>query len=262
MSKPVGWIAELPIERFRRNIIMESNGCWIWIGRKDKYGYGEFYAAGRNHRAYKWLYERFFGRVPAGLELAHVPLSGVSHDRACVCPDHVRPITHRENLLEAPTGIATVNAAKECCPHGHLYSPENTYVDPNGNRECRECRRQRDAEFRRKNRVGNPEYAAKQRQNRSEHKEQYNAARNAKYRAENPEPEKPRVCHAGHSLEDPKNVYLARGRKHCRECHRVAQRRHVNRKKQLLLSDRPQISEDATTQPQICAGNEAPQPSE
>lgn len=27
------------------------------------------------------------------------------------------------------------------CPHGHEYTAENTYVDPNGWRRCRECRR-------------------------------------------------------------------------------------------------------------------------
>lgn len=233
MPKPVGTIAELPIDRFWRNTKIELNGCWIWISRKDRRGYGEFYAEGRNQRAHKWLYERVFGPVPAGLELGHLPFSG--HDPACVCPLHVRPITHRENLLEAPTGIAAINAVKQCCPHGHPYSPDNTFIDRNGHRECKECRRQQSAKSR-QSRVGNPEYTAKQRRYYTEHKEKYNATQRAKYRAAHPEPEKRKLCHAGHSLEDPRNVYLAGGRRHCRECRKVAQQRYVRTKKQLLLT--------------------------
>lgn len=28
------------------------------------------------------------------------------------------------------------------CPYGHRYTPTNTYVGPNGRRNCRTCRRQ------------------------------------------------------------------------------------------------------------------------
>jgi len=28
------------------------------------------------------------------------------------------------------------------CEHGHVFTPENTYVNPSGWRSCRECRRQ------------------------------------------------------------------------------------------------------------------------
>ena len=230
MPRPVGFIAGLPIERFWRNVKIESSGCWIWTDGKDRRGYGVFYAEGRNQRAHKWLYERVFGPVSVGRELGHVlPTRGLRHNPACVCPVHVRPITYGQNLLEAPSGIAAINAAKQRCPRGHSYSPENTYVDPDGNRECRKCQRKR-GERRRKNQVRTPEYLAKQRQYRIERAETYNAARKAKYRAEHPKPEKQKVCHAGHSLEDPRNVYLAGGKRHCRECRRLAQQRYVKRK--------------------------------
>jgi hypothetical protein len=44
------------------------------------------------------------------------------------------------------SGFAAANAAKTHCPHGHEYTPENTYVNPNpdGGRICRTCKRQRD----------------------------------------------------------------------------------------------------------------------
>lgn len=40
-------------------------------------------------------------------------------------------------------GIAAISAAKTHCPQGHPYSPENTYVNPQGSRECRICHRRR-----------------------------------------------------------------------------------------------------------------------
>jgi hypothetical protein len=38
-----------------------------------------------------------------------------------------------------------VNRDKTHCKHGHAFTPENTYIAPNGNgkRQCRECRRQK-----------------------------------------------------------------------------------------------------------------------
>ena len=214
-----------------RNVRIESNGCWIWIGAKDRYGYGVFYAERRRHRAHKWLYERCFGCVSNGLELGHVVFSSGRHDPACVCPVHVRPITHKENLLEAPTGIAAINAAKEYCPHGHGYTPDNTYVDPDGNRECCTCRTLRDRQFRGAKRTGNANYIDRQRERRRENAEKYNANRRAKYHAEHPPQDKQKTCHAGHSLEDPKNVYFRRGARNCRECRKLAQQRYVERSK-------------------------------
>lgn len=232
MPRPVGFIAELPIERFGRNVRIESNGCWIWTGSRDRYGYGRFCAEGRIWPAHKWIYERCFGPTPMGLELGHFPLSDGRHDPACVCPVHVRPITHRENLLEAPTGIAAIHASAQRCPYGHPYTPENTYYTRRGDRACRTCRRSWGAEFRTKNRTGNPEYLAKQRNYRQQRSEKYNAARRNKYRAKHPKPDKSKVCHVGHSLEDPRNVYVARGSRNCRMCRRIAQQRYMARQKE------------------------------
>ena len=232
MPRPIGSTAELPLDRFMRNVRIEPNGCWIWIGAKDRRGYGVFCAEGRSHRAHKWLYERCFGYVEHGLELGHLVFTDGRHDPACVCPVHVRPITHRENLLEAPTGIAAINAAKGCCPHGHPYSPDNTYVDPNGNRECIKCRKQSDREFRSAYRTGNLNYLDRQREYRREKAEKYNASRKAKYHAEHSPRERKTECVAGHSLEDPTNVYFRLGKRNCRQCRKLAQRRYVEKSRQ------------------------------
>lgn len=55
---------------------------------------------------------------------------------------------------ERRTGLASPvmsrgrrNALKSHCPHGHPYSGDNLYIDPKGNRRCRQCRRDRRAEL-------------------------------------------------------------------------------------------------------------------
>ncbi len=42
-------------------------------------------------------------------------------------------------------GAVNRNARKTHCPQGHPYSGDNLYVDPNGNRRCQQCRRDRRA---------------------------------------------------------------------------------------------------------------------
>lgn len=69
--------------------------------------------------------------------------------RSCVNPQHLEPVTHRENILRSPiVGILTgqISAAREKakthCPHGHEYTTKNTYTRPvSGHRVCRACSR-------------------------------------------------------------------------------------------------------------------------
>lgn len=48
------------------------------------------------------------------------------------------------------------NAAKTHCPKGHPYDDENTYVRPDGGRECKKCARQRTRERRKLTRPATP----------------------------------------------------------------------------------------------------------
>jgi hypothetical protein len=62
-------------------------------------------------------------------------------NRACVNPDHLEPVTRRENLLRGLTTTAR-NASRTHCPQGHPYDERNTYISPKGDRRCRECQRE------------------------------------------------------------------------------------------------------------------------
>jgi hypothetical protein len=121
-----------------------SGSCWLWVGKQNNRGYGIFHADGRSLLAHRVAYELEVGPIPDGLTLDHVRSKGC-RNRHCVNPDHLEPVTQRENVLRG-SGFAALNAAKTHCPRGHQYTPENTYANPHpdGGRICRTCKRERD----------------------------------------------------------------------------------------------------------------------
>ena len=58
--------------------------------------------------------------------------------------------TMAENQLDSVRHGTHRWASVTECPKGHAYSDENTYVDPNGRRNCRTCRRDQGREWARK----------------------------------------------------------------------------------------------------------------
>lgn len=49
--------------------------------------------------------------------------------------------TTQENILDQIRHGTQVNIKKTHCPKGHAYSGDNLYVEPNGSRRCRRCKR-------------------------------------------------------------------------------------------------------------------------
>jgi hypothetical protein len=118
--------------------VREADNCWAWTAALDDSGYGLFSDKG-TIRSHIWSYEFFVGPVPDGLELDHLChdaacLLGIEcPHRRCVNPWHLEPVT---DLVNTQRGRA---AAKPCCPAGHRYTPESTYINPRGARVCRLC---------------------------------------------------------------------------------------------------------------------------
>lgn len=69
-------------------------GCWIWTGSVEGKGYGHPTIAGKKHPAHRLAYELLVGPVPEGLHLDHL-----CRVRRCVNPEHLEPVTSRENSL-------------------------------------------------------------------------------------------------------------------------------------------------------------------
>jgi hypothetical protein len=113
--------------------------CWEWTAALNvkEDGYGSFGGNGQIVLAHRFSYVLLVGPIPEGLTLDHL-----CRNRRCVNPDHLEPVTLRENILRGE-GLTAKNARKTHCPSGHPYSGENLYVSPKGDRRCRSCRRER-----------------------------------------------------------------------------------------------------------------------
>lgn len=127
-----------PVDRFAEKVALTESGCLVWLAGVTGDGYGRFRPGGRQTQttlAHRWSYEHHVGPIPKGLHLDHL-----CRNPPCVNPDHLEPVTCRENSLRG-TGFVAVNAAKTHCPAGHPYSGENLYTY-GWSRACRTCRRE------------------------------------------------------------------------------------------------------------------------
>ena len=109
--------------------------CWIWQRTVDPAGYPYITKDRRKQLAHRVFYETQIGSIPPGLTLDHL-----CRQRDCVNPDHLEPVTMRENVLRGDTHAAR-NAGKTHCKHGHPFAGDNLHVTPSGYRVCRECKR-------------------------------------------------------------------------------------------------------------------------
>jgi hypothetical protein len=110
-----------------------EGACLIWTG-KTAHGYAQTTWQGVPRYVHVIAYELAHGPVPDGMEVDHE-----CNRRACFEATHLRAMTHRDNVLRSETAPPAVNARKTHCPRGHGYTPSNTYVAPNGSRQCRAC---------------------------------------------------------------------------------------------------------------------------
>ena len=159
-----------PEERFWARV--EKNGpvpegdpslgpCWLWTGGLRE-GYACFSLEGKSIDAHRVAYMWFVGEIPEGRQLDHYchTISTATckggetcHHRRCVNPAHLDPVTGLTNVMRGLSPHA-LNALKTHCPQGHPYDEENTYINPKGQRICRECVRQRNLEWYQAHRPG------------------------------------------------------------------------------------------------------------
>ena len=109
---PPGVFVRFGTQSRRVGYRVAENGCWLWRGSLDPDGYGQAFnhRLGRVDKAHRVVWEHYYGPLPrrGGAELDHTCRS-----RACVNPQHLELVTHRENRRRAV----------RCARHVYQYSP-------------------------------------------------------------------------------------------------------------------------------------------
>ena len=130
-----------PLGRLMSLVREQDDGCWRWVGPRGTthgltYGQAKYYGEdgkARSIGAHRLAWMLLRGPIPDGLQIDHL-----CRFTMCVNPDHLEPVTARENILRG-VGTAALNAVKTHCIRGHEFTAENTLNNGPGKRACREC---------------------------------------------------------------------------------------------------------------------------
>lgn len=141
MLKPV-------IERFLNKInvsqirLYNGSPCWEWTSSKDIGGYGVIGLRGKVIKSHRFIYEYYHGEIDLNLQIDHL-----CRNRECCNVLHLEQVTTQENTrrgnvgkhMNQVRGKIHHNGIKTHCPQNHGYTLTNTYIYPNGRRDCKTC---------------------------------------------------------------------------------------------------------------------------
>lgn len=114
--------------------------CREWQGARNNRGYGKRTIGRRSYYAHRWAWIEAHGPIPDGLFVLHH-----CDNPACCEITHLFLGTAKDNTADMiAKGRYRGGSDLTHCPHGHEYTPENTYIYPSsGHRKCRTCIRAR-----------------------------------------------------------------------------------------------------------------------
>ena len=102
-----------PIERAFDKIKIQSNGCWVWKGVGKKTGYGKLKINGKFVYAHRFFYNFEHPEFPILGKNRKNSLDHLCRNPSCVNPEHLEPVTQRENCTRGKNSILNKNKSSK-----------------------------------------------------------------------------------------------------------------------------------------------------
>jgi len=117
-----------------RKLLM-ANGCWYYSGFRTPAGYGQLHY---DHST--WDVHRLSMKLFKPEEFdKNLNVNHKCNNPSCFNPEHLYSGTQKDNIRDCINSGNKSELNRTHCPQGHDYTPENTYVRPNGHRDCKIC---------------------------------------------------------------------------------------------------------------------------
>jgi hypothetical protein len=118
--------------------------CWEWPGYRNELGYGRLSQGGKRQYVHRISYKANVGPILKGTEIHHLCCNP-----ACYRPTHLELVTRKRHLEVEAIGWHWGGRRKYCW-RGHRLVSSNI-LTAKGERQCRECNRQRSKDYRARN---------------------------------------------------------------------------------------------------------------
>jgi hypothetical protein len=142
--RPIAGFPDYSVSSHGRVVSYKRKKPYLMVGGRNQRGYRMVSLVAPDgtqicRTVHRLVAAAFLGPTPEGLQVCH---NDGNKERNGV--DNLRFDTPSANILDQVAHGRHYFASRTHCPHGHPYSPENTYIIPsNGGRMCRTCIRNR-----------------------------------------------------------------------------------------------------------------------